>query len=195
MDSVSAQFAKAFIACEASHRSIKRVYRTLALMHHPDKGGTQVDFQKLEHIYEIAQKGRSGMTQLRRSLPKKVSLKAPVTAAHADKLGVFVRDAEMVNNKPLYVNEGGQQTAIWWPRKVRARGGAEGGAVGVEQRALAARRRDVHRAQEAEVLLDLTGGDWRREHGGVLHHHRRSNRLRPRDDAAESLSACFDTRL
>ena len=114
MDSVSAQFAKAFIACEASHRSIKRVYRTLALMHHPDKGGTKVDFQKLEHMYEIAQKGRSGMTQLRRALPKKVSLKAPVTAAHADKLGVFVRDAEMVNNKPLYVNEGGQQTAIWW---------------------------------------------------------------------------------
>ena len=114
MDSVSAHFAKAFIACAASSRDIKRVYMKLALIHHPDKHGDKETFQKLEAVYEIAKKGRSGMTQLRRAIPKKVSLKAPESNPHADKLGVFARNAEIVNNKPLYVNQGEPKTAIWW---------------------------------------------------------------------------------
>lgn len=113
-DPLSAHFAKAFVACAASIRDIKRVYKSLALLYHPDKGGDKDQFQKLEDVYAIAKKGRNGMAQLRRAIPKKVSLKAQASAAHADKLGVFVRDAEIVNNKPLYVNEGEPKTAIWW---------------------------------------------------------------------------------
>jgi hypothetical protein len=68
------------------------------------------------NVYAIAKKGRAGMTELRRTLPKKLRLKAAATAPHADKLGVFVRDAETINNKPLYINEGkvDPKTAIWW---------------------------------------------------------------------------------
>eukprot|EP00966_Prymnesium_polylepis_P211944 4908944-Prymnesium_polylepis.3 len=56
------------------------------------------------------------MTELRRTLPKKVQLKATASAPHVDKLGVFARDAETINNQPLYVNEGKAdlKTAIWW---------------------------------------------------------------------------------
>jgi hypothetical protein len=115
MDPLSAKFAKAFLKCAASIRDIKRVYRALALQHHPDKGGDKEQFQKLENVYAIAKKGRAGMTELRRTLPKKLRLKAAASTPHADKLGVFVRDAETINKKPLYVNEADDpKTAIWW---------------------------------------------------------------------------------
>ena len=89
--------------------------RVQALQHHPDKGGDKEQFQKLENVYAIAKKGRAGMTELRRTLPKKLRLKAAASTPHADKLGVFVRDAETINKKPLYVNEADDpKTAIWW---------------------------------------------------------------------------------
>ena len=114
MDPLSVIFAKAFLACDVSTRNIKRVYRSFAILHHPDKGGDNEQFQKLENIYSFAKKGRSGMKQLRRMLPKKIVLKAPESAPHADKLGVFRRDIETINDKPLYINQSNANTAIWW---------------------------------------------------------------------------------
>ena len=116
MDLHTVVFAKAFLSCTGSIRDIKRVYNALVMNHHPDKGGDKEQFQKLQNVYAIARKGRVGMTELRRALPKRVQLEASASTPHADKLGVFVRDAETVNNKPLYVKKGNAnpKTAIWW---------------------------------------------------------------------------------
>ena len=54
------------------------------------------------------------MTELRRMLPKKIKLTAAASVPNADKLGVFSRDVETVNNKPLYVSESDPEIAIWW---------------------------------------------------------------------------------
>ena len=54
------------------------------------------------------------MTELRRMLPKRVKLTAVGSVPHEDKLGVFSRDVETVNNKPLYVSESNPEIAIWW---------------------------------------------------------------------------------
>ena len=113
MDSHAVLFAKSFLT-SASLRDTKRIYRTLALTHHPDRGGTDQAFQQLEHIYHHACKGRKGLSQLRHWLPKKLELKTQTNIPHADKLGVFRRNGESVHDKPVYVNRDDPNVAIWW---------------------------------------------------------------------------------
>ena len=81
---------------------------------HPDKGGSKAEFQMLEDIYTIAKRGRAGLRELRLMLPTKIRLTASETAYHADKLGVFTRNAETIHDKPLYVNETNPSIALWW---------------------------------------------------------------------------------
>jgi len=88
----------------------------LARTLHPDKGGTTAEFQALEEIYAIAKKGRSGLTQLRRRIPKKIRIHSDSTDfPHPDKLGVFKRSStETVQEKPIYVKRDDPAIAIWW---------------------------------------------------------------------------------
>eukprot|EP00966_Prymnesium_polylepis_P217603 5036229-Prymnesium_polylepis.1 len=53
------QLVRQFIACKGNTVAAKRLYRSLALALHPDKGGTTMEFQALEEIYSIARKGRT----------------------------------------------------------------------------------------------------------------------------------------
>ena len=88
------QLLRQFIACKGSAIAAKRLYRSLALALHPDKGGTTAEFQALEDIYAIAKKGRSGLLQLRRHIPKKIRIHSDSTDfPHPDKLGVFKRSS------------------------------------------------------------------------------------------------------
>jgi hypothetical protein len=41
------------LAKKASPKDIKRAYYKLALTHHPDKGGVDANFQRLQHAYEV----------------------------------------------------------------------------------------------------------------------------------------------
>ena len=110
------QLLRQFIACKGSAIAAKRLYRSLALALHPDKGGTTAEFQALEDIYAIAKKGRSGLTQLRRRIPKKIRIHSDSTDfPHQDKLGVFKRSStETVQEKPIYVKRDDPTIAIWW---------------------------------------------------------------------------------
>ena len=63
-----------FIACKGNAPAVKRLYRSLALTMHPDKGGTKDEFQELEEIYKIARKGPSGLTQLRARIQRKIRI-------------------------------------------------------------------------------------------------------------------------
>ena len=49
------------------------------------------------------------------TLPIKVHLRATASIPFADKLGIFARNTETVNNRPLYVECGSDpKVAIWW---------------------------------------------------------------------------------
>jgi len=41
------------IAMDASEDEIKKAYRKLAIIHHPDKGGKQTDFERITAAYSI----------------------------------------------------------------------------------------------------------------------------------------------
>ena len=102
---MTAQLVRQFVACKGNPLAAKRLFRSLARTLHPDKGGTTAEFQALEDIYAIAKKGRSGLTQLRRRIPKKIRIHSDSTdLPHPDKLGVFKRSStETVQEKPIYV--------------------------------------------------------------------------------------------
>eukprot|EP00966_Prymnesium_polylepis_P317077 7325880-Prymnesium_polylepis.1 len=107
------QLLRQFIACKGNALAAKRLYRSLALALHPDKGGTTQEFQALEEIYNIARKGRSGLTQLRGRIPRKIRVHSDSTDfPHTDKLGVFKRSTETVHGKPVYVKKDDSTLAI-----------------------------------------------------------------------------------
>ena len=110
------QLVRQFIACRGNALAAKRLYRSLARTLHPDKGGTTAEFQALENIYTIAKKGRSGLTQLRGRIPRKIRIHSDSTDfPHPDKLGVFKRSStETVQEKPIYVKKDDPTIAIWW---------------------------------------------------------------------------------
>lgn len=112
---MTTQLVRRFIACKGNVVAAKRLYRSLALSLHPDKGGTKDEFQALEDIYAIAKKGRHGLTQLRRRIPRRIRIHSDGTDfPHPDKLGVFKRSAETVQGKPIYVKRDDPTIAIWW---------------------------------------------------------------------------------
>jgi len=110
------QLVRQFIACKGNALAAKRLYRSLARTLHPDKDGTTAEFQALGDIYAIAKKGRSGLLQLRRRIPKKIRIHSDSTDfPHPDKLGVFKRcSTETVQEKPIYVKRDDPTIAIWW---------------------------------------------------------------------------------
>eukprot|EP00966_Prymnesium_polylepis_P102045 2363204-Prymnesium_polylepis.1 len=109
------QLVRQFIACKGNALAAKRLYRLLARTLHPDKGGTTAEFQALDDIYTIAKKGRSGLTQLRGRIPRKIRIHSDSTDfPHPDKLGVFKRSTETVQGKPIYVKKDDPTIAIWW---------------------------------------------------------------------------------
>ena len=86
------QLVRQFIACKGNALAAKRLYRSLALALHPDKGGTTEEFQALEEIYNIAKKGRSGLTRLRARIPRNIRIYSDSTdLPHPDgQVGWFV---------------------------------------------------------------------------------------------------------
>ena len=41
------------VGADASEEDIKRAYRTLAMKHHPDRGGDQAKFQEIQEAYSV----------------------------------------------------------------------------------------------------------------------------------------------
>lgn len=41
------------VSNQATDKEIKQAYRVLAMQHHPDRGGNQADFQKIQEAYQI----------------------------------------------------------------------------------------------------------------------------------------------
>lgn len=64
-------------------------------------------------MYDLAKRGSKGRKQLRVRMPQTVRLDGQPTF-NADKFGVFQRNGETVNEKPLYVKVDDSTVAIWW---------------------------------------------------------------------------------
>ena len=109
------QCVRQFIACKGNALQAKSLYRSLALVHHLDKGGTKEAFQTIEDVYNIAKKGRGGLRELRARIPKKICIQSDsADLLHPDKLDVFDRATKTVNGKPLYVKRNDPTIAVWW---------------------------------------------------------------------------------